>query len=155
MKVKSESEDAQSCLTLSDPLDCSPPGFSVRGILQTKEYWSGVPPVNYKHIFMSFAEALSFPCPREHAKHGFGQDRSTLSLSMIPLLSEGVSLVSSAVQKILEDRSCVLCSSLYFSLQSYFLLQSPAECWIYTRCSVKSGNWLQCLTIRKKVLSLL
>ena len=43
MKVKSESEDAQSCLTLSDPLDCSPPGSSVHGIFQAKEYWSGVP----------------------------------------------------------------------------------------------------------------
>ena len=41
MKVKGESEVAQSCLTLSDPMDCSqaPPsmGFS------KQEYWSGVP----------------------------------------------------------------------------------------------------------------
>ena len=34
MKVKSESEVAQSCLTLRDPMDCSPPGSSVPGILQ-------------------------------------------------------------------------------------------------------------------------
>ena len=34
MKVKSESEVAQSCLTLHDPMDCSPPGSSVRGIFQ-------------------------------------------------------------------------------------------------------------------------
>ena len=34
MKVKSESEVAQSCLTLSDPKDCSLPGSSVHGILQ-------------------------------------------------------------------------------------------------------------------------
>ena len=34
MKVKSESEDAQSCPTLSDPMDCSPPGSSVHGIFQ-------------------------------------------------------------------------------------------------------------------------
>ena len=26
----------QSCLTLCDPMDCSPPGFSVRGILQAR-----------------------------------------------------------------------------------------------------------------------
>ena len=42
MKVKSESEVAQSCLTLHDPMDCSyqappPMGFS------RQEYWSGVP----------------------------------------------------------------------------------------------------------------
>ena len=36
MKVKSESEVAQSCLTLCDPVDCSPPGSSVHGILQLR-----------------------------------------------------------------------------------------------------------------------
>ena len=34
MIVKSESEGAQSCPTLSDPMDCSPPGSSVHGIFQ-------------------------------------------------------------------------------------------------------------------------
>ena len=36
MKVKSESQVTQSCLTLSDPLDCSPPGSSVHGIFQAR-----------------------------------------------------------------------------------------------------------------------
>ena len=36
MKVKSESEVTQSCLTLSDPMDCSLPGFSVHGIFQAR-----------------------------------------------------------------------------------------------------------------------
>ena len=36
MKVTSESEVAQSCLTLSDPMDCSPPGSSVHGIFQAR-----------------------------------------------------------------------------------------------------------------------
>ena len=36
MKVKSESEVAQLCLTLSDPVDCSLPGSSVPGILQAR-----------------------------------------------------------------------------------------------------------------------
>jgi len=36
MKVKSESEVAQSCPTLSDPVDSSPPGSSVRGIFQAR-----------------------------------------------------------------------------------------------------------------------
>ena len=35
-KVKSESEAAQLCPTLSDPMDCSPPGSSVHGILQAR-----------------------------------------------------------------------------------------------------------------------
>ena len=36
IKVKSESEVAQSCLTLSDPRDCSLPGSSIHGILQAR-----------------------------------------------------------------------------------------------------------------------
>ena len=34
MKVKSESEVAQSCPTLTDPMDYSPPGSSIHGIFQ-------------------------------------------------------------------------------------------------------------------------
>ena len=34
--VSEVSEVAQSCLTLCDPMDCSPPGFSVHGILQAR-----------------------------------------------------------------------------------------------------------------------
>ena len=36
MKVKSESEVTQSCLTLSDPMDCSLPDPSVQGIFQAR-----------------------------------------------------------------------------------------------------------------------
>ena len=53
MKVKSESDIAHLCLTLSDPMDCSLPGSSIRGIFQARvlelgaiafsqEYWSGL-----------------------------------------------------------------------------------------------------------------
>ena len=36
MKVKSESEVAQLCLTLSGPMNCSPPGSSAHGIFQAR-----------------------------------------------------------------------------------------------------------------------
>ena len=36
MKVKSEREVAQSCLTRSNPMDCSPPGSSIHGIFQAR-----------------------------------------------------------------------------------------------------------------------
>ena len=36
MKVKSESEVAQSCPTLSDPIDCSLPGSPIHGIFQKR-----------------------------------------------------------------------------------------------------------------------
>ena len=36
MKVKSENEVAQPCPTLSDPMDCSPPGSSICGVFQER-----------------------------------------------------------------------------------------------------------------------
>ena len=36
MKVKSENEVAQLCLTVPDPMDCSLPGSSIRGIFQAR-----------------------------------------------------------------------------------------------------------------------
>ena len=36
IKVKSESKVAQSCPTLRDPMDCSPPGSSIHGIFQAR-----------------------------------------------------------------------------------------------------------------------
>ena len=44
MKVKSESEVAQSCPTLSNPMDCSPPGSSAHGVFQARALqWAPVP----------------------------------------------------------------------------------------------------------------
>ena len=43
MKVKSESEVAQSCPTLRDPMDCSLPGFADHGIFQARELeWGAI-----------------------------------------------------------------------------------------------------------------
>ena len=43
MEVKSESEVAQSCPTLSHPMDCSRPGSSVHGIFQARVLeWSAI-----------------------------------------------------------------------------------------------------------------
>ena len=55
MKVKSESEVAQSCLTLCDPMNCSPPGSSVHGVFQARVLeWGAIAFSNihilYRHI---------------------------------------------------------------------------------------------------------
>ena len=51
MKVKRESEVAQSCLTLSDPMDCSLPGSSFHGIFQARVLeWGAI----------AFSEAISW-----------------------------------------------------------------------------------------------
>ena len=52
MKVKSESEVAQSCPTLSDPMDCSLPGFSVHGIFQARRL---------EWIAISYSRGFSWP----------------------------------------------------------------------------------------------
>ena len=56
MKVKSEREVAQSCLTLSDPMDYSLPGSSIHGIFQARVLeWGAI----------AFSSALGLPKRRE------------------------------------------------------------------------------------------
>ena len=51
MKVKSESEVAQLCPTLSDPMDCSPPGSSIHGIFQARVLeWDAIAFSQYKTL---------------------------------------------------------------------------------------------------------
>ena len=54
MKVKSESEVAQLCPAPSDPMDCSPPGSSVHGILQARvlEWGASAFSSIYTHIYI-------------------------------------------------------------------------------------------------------
>ena len=56
-----EGEVTQSCPTLCDPVDCSPPGSSIHGILQAK-YWNGLP----------------FPCPGDIPNPGIELRSPTL-----------------------------------------------------------------------------
>ena len=57
MKVKSESEVAQSCLTLHNPMDCSLPGASVHGIFQARVLeWGAI--AFSKEEILSFSKIL-------------------------------------------------------------------------------------------------
>ena len=52
MKVKSESEVTESCPTLSDPMDCSPPGSSIRGIFQARVLeWGAIDCVDHNKLW--------------------------------------------------------------------------------------------------------
>ena len=66
MKVKSESEVAQSCPTLSDPMGCSPPGSSVHGIFQARVLeWGAIAfsgEVQYR-CFNRHVTIISGTCP--------------------------------------------------------------------------------------------
>ena len=58
MKVKSESEVAQSCPTLRDPMDCSLPGSSIHGIFQARVLEWGAIAFSWKAL--SFLKPLTF-----------------------------------------------------------------------------------------------
>ena len=58
---------AKSCLTLCDPMDCSPPVSSVHGISQAK-YWSGLP----------------FPSPRDLPDPGIEPGFPALQADSLP-----------------------------------------------------------------------
>ena len=60
MRVKNESKVAQSCPTLSDPMDCSPPGPSVHGIFQARVLEWGA--VAFSEITSAAAKSLQ-SCP--------------------------------------------------------------------------------------------
>ena len=59
MKVESESEVTQLCLTLNDPKDCSLPGSSVHGIFQARVLEWGAIAFSKKNIcFIDYSEAF-------------------------------------------------------------------------------------------------
>ena len=53
IKVKSESEVAQSCPTLCDPMDCSLPGSSVHGIFQARVLEWGDSAFSASHLYVN------------------------------------------------------------------------------------------------------
>ena len=57
MKVKSETEVARLCPTLSDPMDCSLPGSSVHGIFQARVLEWGA--IAFSHDFAAAAAAAA------------------------------------------------------------------------------------------------
>ena len=64
---------AQSCPTLCNPLDRSPPGSSDRGIFFRQAYWS----------------ALPFPTPRNLPNPGIEPVSPTLRVDSLPIESSG------------------------------------------------------------------
>ena len=61
MKVKSESEVAQSCLTLSNPMDCSLPGSSIHGIFQARVLeWGAIAFSDIAYYILAISKCLYF-----------------------------------------------------------------------------------------------
>jgi len=73
MKVKSESEVAQSCPTLSDPMDCSPPGSSIHGIFQARVLdWVAIATHKSTHLstYSTNPVFIFNPCQSDNQKYG-------------------------------------------------------------------------------------
>ena len=74
IKVKGEGEVAQSCPTVSDPMDCSPPGSSIHGIFQARVLEWGAIAFSKKHYNFTFL--------KRNRKPKIHQNFSTLDLSL-------------------------------------------------------------------------
>ena len=63
MKMKSESEVTQPCLTLSDSMDYSPPGSSIHGIFQARVLeWGAIAFSDYSLLNHWFTNINSLMC---------------------------------------------------------------------------------------------
>ena len=71
MKVKSESEVAQSCPTLRDPMDYSPPGSSVHGIFQARVLEWGAIAFSEKCVYVLLYISFFFSYKRWQCIHSF------------------------------------------------------------------------------------
>ena len=117
MKVKSESELAQSCLTLRDPMDCSLPGSSVHGISQARVVEWGATAFSVR----SLSHAQLFATPWTAAR----QDSLsfTISWSLFKLMS---------IESVMPSNHLILCIPLLFCLQSLPASGSFLMSWLFT-----------------------
>ena len=95
MKVKSESEVAQSCPTPSDPMVCSLPGSSVHGIFQGRVLEWGVIAFsvlvayfipNSLHLLLLYPYIVASPFPFLMSNHYFSISESLFLITFTPLL---------------------------------------------------------------------
>ena len=80
---------AKLCLTLCDPMDCSPPGSSVHGILQ-REYWSELP----------------FPPPGDLPDPGIEPQSPTLQANSLPFWASRAHIIMVSQHKIKLNYQC-------------------------------------------------
>ena len=76
MKVKTESEVAQSCPTLSDPMDCSLPGSSVHGIFQARVLeWAAIAFSNLRGTSIQVTKSFLLSWKQEKVHFSFGRSQ--------------------------------------------------------------------------------
>ena len=113
MKVKSESEAAQSCPTLSDPMDCSLPGSSAHGIFQARVLqWGAIAfsvsllkEMLLKTYVRNFCRSLAKLCPLCNLR-----DFSTPGFPVLHCLTEFAQLMS--IESVMSSNHSILCHPL-------------------------------------------
>ena len=138
MKVKSESEISQPCPTLSDPMDCSPPGSSIHGIFQARVLeWVAI--AEYQRI-----DAFELWCWRRLLRVPWTTRRS--SQSLLKEVRSGFSLEGPMLKLKFQyfDHLMQRADSLEDTLEEEMATHSR---WAAVRGAAKSRKWLSNLLL--------
>ena len=108
-RVKSESQVAQSCPTLSNPMDCSLPGSSIHGIFQTRVLEWGAIAFSCNSSIMSVLSITFWP--------------SLPTLKLIP----DSKIVSDMPTLVIHDSSVILLSLIYFHYYLTYIINHCDE----------------------------
>ena len=120
MKVKSQSEVAQSCQTPSDPIDCSLSGSSVHGIFQARALEWGAIAFSETHIAAAAAAKSLQLCPTLcDPIDGSPLDSSVLGILQARIL-EWVAIALSSLPRI--GYFLLVCELLVISGSGFFSL---------------------------------
>ena len=105
---ETESEVAQSCPTLHDPMDCSLPGSSIHGIVQARVLeWVAIAfsdrPCRYPHESNELGARLGLVCPLR----GFGSQSQCLQIPLFPdnLHLPRIQMITFAISPVLSCNS--------------------------------------------------
>ena len=112
MKVKSEIEVTQSCLTLRDPMDCSLPGSSIHGIFQA-QYWSGV---HRLLLLVSIGLLKMTYLEFSHEYHKLKKIHYNCNVSALSLADSKCLAVSCSLFLQLSERTAVVLHGIYLTV---------------------------------------
>ena len=124
MKVKSEREVSQSCLTLSDSMDCSPPGSSIHGIFQARVLEWGAIAFSEEYVCCSINQNLAL-------WGGGGEGAAEMKkLSLVWESDSGFSLIS-----LMEIKSglspLTTCVNIMVESRMAYIVRTLINVWLY------------------------